>query len=148
MKKRLGTLLLFVGIAVAPLYFSVPPAQAQQDEMQRAYNTGYQNGVNDARRSRPMNMNTGDWHGDRLTSYQKGYREGYDSAAGIHGDHDRDNHFADPEAQRAFQTGYDNGLRDAQRNHAMNPKTDDWHGDRLQAYQQGYEQGYRSAEHR
>ncbi len=147
MRKRFGILFLFVGIVVAPLYLAAPrAAQAQQDEVQRAYNTGYQNGVNDARRNRPMNMNTGDWHGDRLTSYQRGYREGYDSAAGIHGDRDHHN-FADPEAQRAYQTGYDNGLHDAQRNRAMNPKTDDWHGDRLQAYQQGYDEGYRSAEH-
>ena len=143
-KKRLGTLFLMIGLGLAPVYLSPLPAQAQQDEMQRAYDTGYQNGVNAARRHEPMNLNTGDWHGDRLTSYQRGYREGYESAAGYHGD--RDHHaYGDPEAERAYQTGYQNGLRDAERNRQMNPRTDDWHGDRLTAYQEGYEQGYRSS---
>src|SRR5271165_407672 len=113
MRKRFGIVFLFVGLAVAPIYLLAPrTAQAQQDEVQRAYNTGYQNGVNAARRNQPMNMNTDDWHGDRLTAYQKGYREGYESSGyrgdGDH-DHDRDHHnYTDPEAQRAFQTGYQN----------------------------------------
>ncbi len=143
-KRRLGTLFLIIGLGLAPVYLSPLPAQAQQDEVQRAYNTGYQNGVNAARRNQPMNLNTGDWHGDRLTSYQRGYREGYDSAAGYHGTGDRHT-FADPEAQRAYQTGYQNGIRDAENRRQMNPKTDDWHGDRLTAYQQGYDEGHRSS---
>jgi ribosome modulation factor len=141
MKKRLGTLFLFIGIAVVPLYLAPLPAHAQQDEMQRAYNTGYQNGVNAARRNQPMNLNTGDWHGDRLNEYQRGYREGYESVAGHHGER---RNFADPEAQKAYDTGYQNGVRDAERHRQLNASTNDWHGDRLQAYQEGYQEGYRS----
>lgn len=141
MKRRLATLFLVIGLGLAPVYFLPQRAQAQQDEMQRAYNAGYQNGVNAARRNQPMNLNTGDWHGDRLTEYQRGYREGFESVAGHHGEH---RSFADPEAQKAYDTGYQNGVRDAQRRRQLNPNTDDWHGDRLQAYQEGYQEGYRS----
>jgi len=128
--KRLGTLFLMIGLSLVPVSFLPRQAHAQQDEVKRAYDAGYQNGVNDARRNRPMNMKTDDWHGDRLTAYQRGYREGYDSAAGYRGEHEHHN-YTDPEAQRAYQAGYQNGARDAERNHQMNPRTDDWHGDRL-----------------
>lgn len=155
MKKQLRSIAFILGIALAPLCLSPVLLHAQQvNQDQRAYDTGYQNGVNAARRNQPMNMNTDDWHGNRLNDYQRGYRAGYDSIAG-NGQYGRrdDDHgrgyvnapqYQDQESQRAYQTGYQNGLRDAQRNHAMNPRTDDWHGDRLQAYQQGYEQGYNS----
>ena len=138
MKKRLGTLLLLAGIAAAPLYFRPTPLIAQQDEVQRAYDTGYQNGVNDARRNRPMNMKTDDWHGDRLTSYQRGYEEGYRTIAG----RSEGRRYSDPEAQRAYETGFRNGEHARESSRPMNLKTDDWHGDRLEAYRQGYEDGY------
>ena len=54
----------------------------QVNEDQRAYQTGYQNGVNAARDNRPMNNNTDDWHGDRLNVYQQGYQQGYNSVRG------------------------------------------------------------------
>lgn len=153
MKKQLRSIAFMLGIALAPLCLAPVLLHAQQvNEDQRAYDTGYQNGVNAARRNQSMNMNTDDWHGNRLNDYQRGYKEGYQSVAGHHvDDHDRGYvatpHFQDQESQRAYQTGYQNGLRDAERNRAMNPSTGDWHGDRLQAYQQGYQQGYDSTRH-
>ncbi len=151
MMKRFRSIVLTVGIAVAPLCLSPVMLHAQQQNHdQQAYQAGYANGETAARENRPMNMNTDDWHGDRLTAYQQGYQEGYRSVTGR--DHDRDRDYSngryaqDQESQRAFQAGYQNGLRDAQRNHSMNMRTDDWHGERLQAYHEGYREGYRSVD--
>lgn len=129
------------------------PSQYQGED-RRAYEAGYQNGVNDARNNRNMNVSTDNWHGDRLNIYQQAYREGYDSAKGYGPGHGvaeggaysqgyNPNRYQG-EDQRAYETGYQNGVNDAQRNRAMNPNTDDWHGDRLNAYQSGYDQGYHS----
>jgi len=152
MKKQLRTIALTLGIGLASFCLSPVLMHAQQaaDLDQRAYQAGYQNGVNAAHANRPMNMNTDDWHGDRLTAYQQGYQEGYRNAAGYgRNDQDRaDRYVQDPQAQRAYQAGYQRGVRDRERNRAMNMKTDDWHGQRLQAYQQGYAQGYRSVRRR
>ncbi len=147
MKKQLRSLAFLAALAMTPVFLCPVVMHAQQvNEDQRAYQTGYQNGVNAARRNAPMNMNTDDWHGDRLNAYQQGYHEGYTSVAGRGEPNGRyDDHYAkDPERQRAYQTGYQNGMNAAQRNRPMNTNTDDWHGDRLEAYQHGYEQGYRS----
>jgi hypothetical protein len=142
-KKRLRGLALFTVLGIVPVVGSQVVLHAQQvNEDQRAYQAGYQNGVNAARANRPMNLSTGDWHGDRLNDYQRGYHEGYESVAG-HG-HDNDRYGNDPERQRAYQTGYQNGVNAAEHNRPMNANTGDWHGDRLQAYQEGYEQGYHS----
>lgn len=144
-KKQLRSLAFYVALGVTPVLLAPVLMQAQQvNEDQRAYQTGYQNGVNAARANRPMNNSTDDWHGDRLTAYQQGYREGYNSVRSDHREGDHDGYAKDPERQRAFQTGYQNGVNAAQRNRPMNMNTDDWHGDRLQAYQEGYQQGYRS----
>lgn len=148
MKKLLRSTAFLVGMTLLPLSFSPVLLHAQQvNEDQRAYDNGYQNGVNDARRHKPMNMGTDDWHGDRLNSYQDGYRKGYASAAGYPGagePMEAHPHYADPEAQRAYDAGMQNGMRDREHNHAMNPNTGDWHGDRLEAYQRGYEEGYQN----
>jgi hypothetical protein len=71
--------------------------QYNQDPwMQRGYQTGYQNGVNAARNNKPMNMNTDDWHGQRLQAYRHGYQRGYNSVAGNRNNdgrnHDDDDH--------------------------------------------------------
>jgi ribosome modulation factor len=147
MKNRLRSLAFLAAFGVAPTLVCPVVLHAQQvNEDQRAYQTGYQNGVNAARRNAPMNMNTDDWHGDRLNAYQKGYHEGYTSVSGRGEPNGHyENHYAnDPEQQRAFQTGYQNGVNAAERHKPMNPSTGDWHGDRLEAYQHGYEQGYHS----
>jgi hypothetical protein len=39
-----------------------------------------------------MNMNSDDWHGDRLQAYEEGYQKGYRSIGGDHHDHDHDDH--------------------------------------------------------
>jgi len=129
-----------IGLGLFSVYLSPRVAQAQQEEMQRARDAGYQNGVNDARSNHPMNLKTDNWHGDRLTAYQQGYQEGYRSVVGHH---DEGHRYADPEAQRAYEAGLENGEHDRQENRAMNLKTDNWRGDRLEAYRQGYEDGYR-----
>ena len=56
-----------------------PEGNMPRIRRERAYQTGYQNGVNDAHNNRPMNMNNDDWHGDRLQAYQEGYQQGYRS---------------------------------------------------------------------
>lgn len=147
-KKQLRNIAFSVALGVTPVLL-VPvlmPAQ-QVNEDQRAYQAGYQNGVNAARNNRPMNNNSDDWHGDRLNAYQQGYQQGYNSVRSgdaMHGD--RNGQYAqDPESARAYQTGYQNGINAAQRNRPMNMNSDDWHGDRLQAYQEGYQQRWRQS---
>ncbi len=157
MKKQLRVVAVMLGIGLVPLYLSPVLLHAQQSEDQQAYQAGYQNGVNAARSNRPMDMNTNDWHGDRLNDYQKGYQEGYRSIAGhgAYAEHDqyanggeipeRWNH--DPESQKAYHAGFANGVTDAQNRRAMRPNSSDWHGERLTAYQDGYDKGYHSVRH-
>jgi hypothetical protein len=145
MIKQLRTVAFYVALGVTPALLCPAVMHAQQvNEDQRAYQAGFQNGVNAARDNRPMNNHTDDWHGDRLNKYQEGYQAGYNS---VRGGHDRDEYAKDPERQRAFQAGYQNGVNAAQRNRPMDMNSNDWHGDRLQAYQKGYEQGYHSIRH-
>ena len=145
MNKQMRILLLAVGIGLAPFCFSAVPLQAQQNEMQRAHDAGYQNGVNAARQNKPMNLNTDDWHGDRLNAYRQGYEEGYRSirGAGENGRHGYQN----SEDQKAYQAGYRNGVHDRESNHPMNMSSGNWKADRLDAYRKGYEQGYHAREH-
>jgi hypothetical protein len=140
MTKHLRSIALMVGIGLVPVLLTPVPANAQ-NENQRAYDAGFQNGVNTAREHRPMNLTTGDWHGDRVNDYQRGYREGYESIVGHH-DQPVADYAHDPEAQRAFQAGYDRGLRDREQHRGMDEQTGDWHGDRLEAYRRGYEEAY------
>ncbi len=145
MHTRLRSVALMIGLGLVLVYLEPTTLHAQDVQAQRAYEAGYQNGVNDARQNKPMNNSTDDWHGDRLTAYQRGYREGYASIAGYrHGGH-RNHNYADPEAQKAYEAGYRDGMRDGQNSRTMHPDTDDWHGDRLTAYQEGYEEGYGNA---
>ncbi len=144
MYTRLRSVFLMISIGLAPICLAPTAANAQDVEAQRAYDAGYQNGVNDAQQNRPMNNSTDDWHGDRLTAYQRGYREGYASVSGNRGGHGRNHMYTDPERQKAYDSGYRNGITDGQNNRAMRPNSEDWHGDRLTAYQQGYREGYKS----
>ncbi len=143
-KKQLRSVAFYAVLVATPALLCPLVMHAQQvNEDQRAYQAGYQNGVNAARNNRPMNNNTDDWHGNRLNLYQQGYQAGYNSVRGGVGE--RGAEFAkDPERQRAYQTGYENGVNAAEHNRPMNANSGDWHGDRLQAYQEGYERGYQS----
>ena len=84
MVKQFRNLAFCLALAITP--FTVSPvlshAQSQSELDQRAYQTGYQNGLNAAQSNRPMNMNTDDWHNQRLTIYQQGYQQGYNSVRG------------------------------------------------------------------
>ena len=50
-----------------------------------------------------------------------------------------------PDTQRAYQAGYNNGANDRMHNKSLNLRTDNWHGVNLQAYQRGYQDGYQRA---
>jgi hypothetical protein len=52
---------------------------AQNNDTQRAYQAGYNNGVNDRMRNKPLNLRTGNWHGVNLQAYERGYQSGYRS---------------------------------------------------------------------
>lgn len=147
MKKQLRSIAFILGIGLAPLCLS-PVLLHAQNENQRAYDAGYQNGVNDARAHREMNNHTDNWHGDRVNDYQRGYMEGYRSVDGGH-DHEMGAHapYADPEAQRAYESGFQNGVHDRERNRPADANSNDWHGDRLSAYQRGYDDGYHGGPH-
>ena len=147
MLRQVRNLTLCFALGAAPMVFSPVMGYAQQvNEDQRAYQAGFQNGVNDAQRGRPMNNTTSDWHGDRVNIYQQGYAKGYESIKG----HEPMRGFGpgpaayQGEDRKAYDAGYQHGIEDAQHRRAMNMSTSDWHGDRVNIYQQGYEQGYRS----
>jgi hypothetical protein len=147
MLKQIRNLAFCVALGAAPIVLTPVLSHAQQvNEDQRAYQAGFQNGVNDAQRNRPMNNTTSDWHGDRVNFYQQGYQKGYESVRGHEHEAMRGPAPANyqGEDRRAYDAGFQNGVNDAQRHHAMNMGTGDWHGDRLNIYQQGYEQGYHS----
>jgi hypothetical protein len=146
MLKQIRNLAFCLALGAAPIVVTPVLVHAQAvDQDQRAYQMGYQNGVNDAQEGRAMNMQTSDWHGNRVNLYQQGYQKGYDSVKG----YGRQNAFNpgqyQGEDQAAYQAGYQNGLNDGRNNRAMNMATDNWHGDRLNIYQRGYQQGFDSA---
>jgi hypothetical protein len=144
MLKQIRNLTFCVALGAAPFVISPAIAHAQQvNEDQRAYQTGFQNGVNDAQRGRQMNMSTGDWHGTRLNMYQEGYQKGYESVKGHEHEGMRGAAAYQGEDRKAYDAGYQRGVDDAEHHRAMNNGTGDWHGDRLNIYQEGYQQGYR-----
>ena len=139
----------------------ITPALAQQtDTEQRAYQAGYQNGVNDRNQNKPLNLKTGKWKGQNLTAYQRGYENGYRNRGNGHDTYNRDRNYdrdhdrygapgtqqTDAE-QRAYQAGYQNGVNDRNQNKPLNLKTGKWKGQNLTAYQQGYREGYRGRGH-
>ncbi len=145
MLKQLRNLAFCLALGAAPVVVSPVLMHAQDvDQDQRAYQMGYQNGVNDAQAGRPMNMQTSDWHGNRVNIYQHGYQKGYDSVKGYGKQGAFNPNMYQGEDQQAYQAGYQNGMNDAHNNRTMNMATDNWHGDRLNIYQKGYQQGYDS----
>ncbi len=58
-------------------YGGYPGGYAQNNDTQRAYSAGYNNGVNDRSRNKPLNLKTGNWHGINLQAYERGYEDGY-----------------------------------------------------------------------
>lgn len=159
MVKQLRNMAFCIALAITPFCASpvLSHAQSQSELDQRAYQTGYQNGINAAHNNRPMNMNTDDWHNQRLTIYQQGYQQGYNSVRGVtaaeHGYQGAQAGYPaagmqyQGEDQRAYQTGYQNGFNAGKNNRDMNMNTDDWHNNRYNIYQQGYQAGYRAGQH-
>lgn len=165
-------IILGIALAVTPIAFVSQPAHAQSGDEQRAYNAGHQNGVNDRNQNKPLNLKTGNWHGQNLAAYQRGYEDGYRSAGrpergardddryrehdrdgDHHEDHDRDRdrdrndyrgaqNWTDAQ-RRAYQAGFQNGVNDRSRNKPLNLTTGNWHNENLPVYQEGYQDGYR-----
>ncbi|HUN87888.1 MAG TPA: hypothetical protein VMU28_03800 [Terriglobales bacterium] len=155
-------LALVMSLAATPIAFVPRQAQAQSDAEHRAYQAGYNNGVNDRNQNKPLNLKTDNWHGQNLQAYQRGYQDGYRSAGrgtGYHGEEnpnwghndnawDHNNGGAQNDTERrAYHAGYDNGVNDRNQNKPLNLKTDNWHGENLSFYQRGYQDGYRSSGH-
>jgi len=166
-------LVLAAALAATPVVVLPQMAQAQQPDTQRAYQAGYNNGVNDRSQGKPLNLKTGNWKGINLQAYERGYEAGYRSSGragaynngygpygnnGWHHDHDRYNQgyngnngyypqgaygAQNNATQRAYQAGFDNGVNDRARNKPLNLSTGNWHGENLTAYRRGYEDGYR-----
>jgi Ni/Co efflux regulator RcnB len=55
---------------------------AQNNDTQRAYQAGYNNGVNDRMRNKSLNLRTGNWRGINLQAYDRGYQDGYRGGGG------------------------------------------------------------------
>ena len=129
MLQNLRRYLLALALGAAPLVVLSVPAHAQwgygqwgngqNSTEQRAYQAGYNNGVNDANQHKAMNLNTGKWNGVNLQAYQRGYEAGYRSenrsAGGNYGGNygygrygDRDRGYGDRDRDRGYrdQGGY------------------------------------------
>ena len=180
MLQNFRKLALAAAISAAPILMVPVQAHAQwygygqNNDTQRAYQAGYNNGVNDRSQGKSLNLKTGNWHGINLQAYERGYQDGYRSVRNGRGsgywggdrdrdrdrdwdrDRDRDRAYQggypyggaygqNNDTQRAYQAGYNNGVNDRLHNKALNLKTDNWHGVNLQAYERGYQDGYRSA---
>jgi len=136
MLKLATTIMLAVAVFATSVLISPVPAQAQYDAQQRAYEAGYQNGVNDRSQNKPLNLSTENWHGQNLIVYQRGYEDGYGKRS--YGQNDAE--------RRAYQAGYQNGVNDRNQNKRLNLSTENWHGQNLNAYQRGYREGYREGD--
>jgi ribosome modulation factor len=171
MLRTATKIVLVLALAVTPVLIAPRPANAQTSAEQRAYQAGFQNGVNDRNQNKPLNLRTDNWKGQNLTAYQRGYEDGYRGRGGQYGynnrygyghdvDHDRDDqarggwngnggYVGNPEGyntdaeRRAYQAGFQNGQNDRSQNKPLNLRTDNWKGQNLTAYQRGYEDGYR-----
>jgi ribosome modulation factor len=143
MLKLVTNIVLAVAVFATSVLIASTPAQAQNDAQQRAYQAGYQNGVNDRNQNKPLNLSTDNWKGQNLNAYQRGYEDGYGRRGngretGAYGLNDAQ--------QRAYQAGYQNGVNDRNQNKRLNLSTDNWHGQNLNAYQRGYREGYRGGD--
>jgi ribosome modulation factor len=136
MLKISTNIVLAVAVFATSVLIAPIPAQAQNDAQQRAYEAGYQNGVNDRSQNKPLNLSTDNWHGQNLNIYQRGYEDGYSKRS--YGRNDAQ--------QRAYQAGYQNGVNDRNQNKPLNLSTDNWHGQNLNIYQRGYKEGYRGGD--
>jgi hypothetical protein len=118
-------------LALGAMLFMMVPVRAhaqygQSSAEQRAYQAGYNNGVNDANQHKPLNLTTGNWKGVNLQAYQRGYQAGYRNenrtVSGGNGgegngrdrDHDRD-HDADRDPGRDDHDRGHDGDRDRDR---------------------------------
>lgn len=155
MLRRVTKLVLVVALGCVPVLFSPQHSYAQTSAEERAYQAGYQNGVNDRNRNKPLNLKTDNWHGQNLSAYQWGYKDGYNHRGngrypGYGGNPTsyKENSgygqmYQTDAERRAYQAGFQNGQNDRQKNKQMNLKTDNWKGQNLTAYQKGYQDGYR-----
>jgi len=77
MLKKFGEIALMIVLAATPVFLAPMQGHAQDDARQRAYQAGYQNGVNDREQNKSLNLKTDNWHGENLQAYEKGYEDGY-----------------------------------------------------------------------
>ena len=77
MLRTATKIVLVLALGVTPVLIAPRSAQAQTSAEQRAYQAGFQNGVNDRNQNKPLNLKTDNWHGENLNIYQRGYEDGY-----------------------------------------------------------------------
>jgi hypothetical protein len=99
MLRTATKIVLVLALGATPVLIAPPSAQAQTSAEQRAYQAGFQNGVNDRNQNKPLNLRTDNWHGENLSVYQRGYEDGYRHRGnGQYGNHGYDN--------RSYNNGY------------------------------------------
>ena len=153
-------MMLVIALAAAPLALVPRQAQAQTEPEQRAYQAGYNNGVNDREHNKPLNLKTDNWKNENLQAYERGYEDGYRGRQ--QGDwwkyrgndrnweserDDAPGYDATNAERRAYEAGFNNGVNDREHNKPLNLKTDNWHNQNLESYRRGYEDGYNGREH-
>jgi hypothetical protein len=151
MLRNLRNFALALAVGAAPLLMAPVQAHAQwygyggqNNDTQRAYQAGYNNGVNDRNKNKSLNLRTDNWKGVNLQAYERGYQDGYRSSGGYgrgnggtwDGDRDRDRDH-DRDRDRDREDGYRGG----------NPYGGGQYGgyaqnnDTQRAYQAGYNNG-------
>ena len=104
MLRTATKIVLVLALGATPVLIAPRSAQAQTSAEQRAYQAGFQNGVNDRNQNKPLNLRTDNWHGENLSVYQRGYEDGYRHRG--HGNYGYDNHGYD---NRSYNNGYGYG---------------------------------------
>ncbi len=142
MLKKFGEIALMIALAATPVCLAPMQGRAQDDARQRAYQAGYENGVNDREQNKSLNLKTDKWHGENLDAYEKGYENGYRNIGREYNESHSMSGAPGGDEERAYQAGYQNGMNDREQNKPLNLKTDKWHGENLEAYEKGYQDGY------
>ena len=75
MLRAVTKTVLVLALGATPVMIVPRSAHAQTSAEQRAYQAGFQNGVNDRNQNKPLNLKTDNWHRENLSVYRRGYEE-------------------------------------------------------------------------
>ncbi len=110
MLRTATKIVLVLALGATPMLIAPQPAHAQTSAEQRAYQAGFQNGVNDRNQNKPLNLKTDNWHGQNLNAYERGYEDGYRHRGSGHHGYNNHGYSNDGYNNHGYDNrGYNNG---------------------------------------